>query len=162
MRFVKGTQPVRTRTNATSRNGARKRAPQRKSVQKSRKRPTASRTDISFTPGWKDLNKSKNSRHAEISGPESILGAISTVRFSLAVLAIAGVITLYVGHVHATQTLLSEVQELRRESLSLHLGYNRVKGMYDRSTGPSVIYERARLLNFEERMVTGTSIHVSH
>ena len=161
VRFVKAPKSVATRKRRTVQNGSTRRAPQRNSVQKSKMKTTVSRTDVSFTPGWKDLKTRRNSRHESVSGYDSGLGALSTVRFALAVLAIAGVITLYVGHVHATQNLLAEVQDLRRENLSVHLRYNRIKGMYDRSTGPSVIYERARLLDLEERMVTGKPILVS-
>ncbi len=66
--------------------------------------------------------------------------------------------TLYVGHVQATQDVLADVQELRRENLRLHLRYNRVKGEFDRMTGPEVIYRRAKELGLEEGFAYGPAI----
>lgn len=77
------------------------------------------------------------------------LEAMSTVRFALLVGAVVGGFILYVGHVHATQQVLDELQQLRRENMELHLRYNRVKGEFDRATGPGVIYQRAEALGLK-------------
>ncbi len=68
---------------------------------------------------------------------------ISTARFTLLVVTIAAVFTLYIGHVYQTQDILNELQQLRRENLRLHLHHSQLKGEFDKATGPSVIYERA-------------------
>jgi hypothetical protein len=78
-----------------------------------------------------------------------LLEAVSTARFALLVGAVVGGFILYVGHVHATQQVLNEVQQLRRENMTLHLRYNRVKGEFDRATGPGVIYQRAEALGLK-------------
>ncbi len=83
---------------------------------------------------------------------------MSTGRFALLVLLIAGAFTLYVGHVHATKDLLDEVQEARTTNQRLHLKHNRLQGVYDRKTSPHVIYERARELGLEASVSYGPPI----
>ncbi|GMQ81222.1 MAG: hypothetical protein BMS9Abin05_0653 [Rhodothermia bacterium] len=115
-------------------------------------------TDV---PGWNDLIKEDNRLHPVDDTSNSFFGAISTLRFTLSVLAVASLFTLYVGHVYATQSLLSEVQAERKENLSLRLQYNRTKGVYDAATGPAIIYRRARVLGLEEKMITGPIIRIA-
>jgi hypothetical protein len=103
-------------------------------------------------PNWSDLDPKRNQSLKDDEGDGSFLQRVSTVRFALGVLAVAALFTLYVGHVHATQQLLSEVQQARSANQTLHLKHNRLKGAYDRKTGPSVIYERARELGLRERL----------
>jgi len=76
----------------------------------------------------------------------------------LVLLALATVFTLFIGHVHATQDLLDELQQARRENLRLHLQHNRLKGEFDQATGPSVIYERAGAMGLEEGIAYGPTI----
>lgn len=109
-------------------------------------------------PGWTDLEPSKNKRRD--TGDDSFLENVSTVRFALVVLLIAGGFTLYVGHVHATKDLLNQVQEARAENQELHLKRNRLQGEFDRRTGPSVIYERAREMNLEASVTYGPPITI--
>ena len=111
-------------------------------------------------PEWTDLEPPTNKRRREPSSDESFLERISTVRFALIVLVLAGAFTLYVGHVHATRSLLSEVQELRAENKRLHLKRNRLKGKFARKTSPSVIYERARELGLRASVTYGPPVSV--
>jgi len=112
-------------------------------------------------PGWVDLvSGKKNSRRTVRPHGNAFLETISTTRIALLIVAVAAVFTLYVGHVHATQELLADVQQQRRNNLQLHLKYNRLKGAFDRATGPSVIYERARALGLEEGIAYGPSIQL--
>jgi hypothetical protein len=108
-------------------------------------------------PGWTDLEPSAN-RRRRTPGDRSFLENVSTGRFALLVLAIAGLFTLYIGHVHATTDLYDQLQEARAENQRLHLKHNRLKGAYDRRTGPSVIYERARELGLRESVTYGPPI----
>jgi len=108
-------------------------------------------------PGWKDLSDAPSTRKRD---SESFLEQVSTVRFALVVLALAAAFTAYVGHVHATQDLLARVQEARRTNQTLHLKHNRLKGEFDRATGPAVIHERARALGLEESLAYGPPITV--
>lgn len=108
-------------------------------------------------PSWTDL-ETKNRRRRPAG--ESFLENVSTVRFSLLLLAIAGAFTLYVGHVHATTDLLNQLQEVRAENRRLYLKHNRLKGEYDRKTGPSVVYERAREMGLRASVSYGRPISI--
>jgi hypothetical protein len=81
-------------------------------------------------------------------------------RFAFFIAALAAACTLYVGHVHATQDLLARLQEVRQANQSLHLKHNRLKGAFDRATGPSVIHRRAQALGLEESLAYGPTITV--
>ncbi|HEX7072044.1 MAG TPA: hypothetical protein VF190_14620 [Rhodothermales bacterium] len=112
-------------------------------------------------PGWHDLATGENERHRRRSRHSSFLETISTARFGLLIVAIAVAFTLYVGHVHSTRQVLAEVTTLRQENLRLHLRYNRLKGDFDRATGPSLIYQRAGDLGLEEGIAYGPTIRVA-
>lgn len=83
---------------------------------------------------------------------------VSTVQFALLLLFVAASITLYVGHVHATQEVLSEMQQAKKENLRLHLKLNRLRGDFDRATGPAVVYQRAKEIGLEEGIAYGPTI----
>ncbi|WP_103027083.1 hypothetical protein [Salinibacter altiplanensis] len=109
-------------------------------------------------PGWTDLEPSQN-RRRHASG-DAFLEDVSTLRFSLLILAVAGMFTLYVGHVHATTDLYNQLQQARTENQRLHLKHNRLQGEFGRRVGPSVIYERARALGLQESVTYGPPITV--
>jgi len=112
-------------------------------------------------PDWTDLEPRKNRRREAPSSDESsFIERISTVRFAIIVLVLAGTFTLYVGHVHATRSLLNEVQELRTTNKRLHLKRNRLQGQFARKTSPSVIYERARELGLRASVTYGPPISI--
>lgn len=111
-------------------------------------------------PDWADLERPTNQRQSQRPSDESFLERISTIRFALAVLVLAGAFTLYVGHVHATRSLLNEVQELRAENKRLHLKRNRLKGKFARKTSPSVIHDRARELGLRASVTYGPPVAV--
>ena len=111
-------------------------------------------------PGWNDLvtdNKRKQSAQSEA---ESYLGAITTTRFAVAVLSVATLFTLYVGHVLTTQDLLSDVEVLRRENANLELRLNQFQGMEDELTSYAEIVDRARELGLKDRVPEGNPIIV--
>lgn len=110
-------------------------------------------------PGWSDLAKS-NRRAPSTGRGATFLERISTTRFAVLIVLLAILFTTYVGHVHATQNLLADVQQLRRENLELHLKYNRLKGDFDGMVGPGVIYERAGRLGLVEDATYGPTIEV--
>ena len=110
-------------------------------------------------PGWDELaSAGRNERQAKHG--HTVFEGMSTVRFGLFLLFVAAAFTLYIGHVHASQALLSDVQRMQRENLSLHLKYNRLKGEFDRRTGPAVIYRRAQALGLVADAVYGPTIEV--
>jgi hypothetical protein len=69
--------------------------------------------------------------------------AVPTLRFALLLALACAALTLYVGHLYASQSLVDEVQELRRENLRLVMQQNRLRGEFDRMTAPAVILQRA-------------------
>ncbi len=109
-------------------------------------------------PSWTDLEPSQNRRRRTSEG--AFLENVSTLRFSLLILAVAAVFTLYVGHVHATTDLYNQLQQARTENQRLHLKHNRLQGEFGRQVGPSVIYERARELGLKGSVTYGPPITV--
>jgi hypothetical protein len=128
-----------------------------------KKRPAASYAQSgprrpSVMPSWKDLTSGRNERG--FGKPVRFLAPISTLRFIAIVLVVAAAFTVYVGHVHATQDLYTELQRMRRENLRMHLKYNRLNGEFDQATGPAFIYERARPLGLVEGYAFGPVIRL--
>ena len=109
-------------------------------------------------PSWTDLEPSQNRRRT--TSDDAFLENVSTLRFSLIILAVAALFTLYVGHVHATSDLYSQLQQAQSENQRLHLKHNRLKGEFDQRVGPSVIYERARALGLQSSVTYGPPITV--
>ena len=108
-------------------------------------------------PGWGDLagpDQNEKKRAA------SFLARLTTARYALLVLAVAGACALYVGHVHATQALLSEVERARIENRRLHLKKNRLQSAFNEATAPAVIYRRAGKLGLEGGLARGPAIYV--
>lgn len=114
----------------------------------------------SALPGWNDLSNA-NKHTSGGNRDATLLARIPTNRFALLIISLAVLFTAYVGHVHATQDLLADVQQLRRANLTLHLKYNRLKGDFDRMVGPGVIYERANRLGLVEDVSYGPTIEVN-
>lgn len=110
-------------------------------------------------PAWGELAPA-NAKAGRAPARGGLLETVSTARFAFLIMTIAAAFTLYVGHVHATQDLLADVQQLRKDNLRLHLKYNRMKGEFDRVTGPAVVYERARAMGLEENVAFGPKILV--
>lgn len=75
-----------------------------------------------------------------------LVDAVPTLRFATLLAIACAVLTLYVGHLYASQSLVDEVQELRKEKLRLSLQQNRLRGEFDRMTAPAVILHRAEAL----------------
>ena len=142
-------------------SGSRRRVRSNRRTKRSRSAPSADtkwQRHGTALPSWKDLSKNKRSTRDQQA--DGFLERISTVRFALVILALAGAFTLYVGHVHATQDLLARLQEARRTNQSLHLKHNRLEGAYDRATGPSIIHRRAQALGLEENLAYGPPIDI--
>lgn len=104
------------------------------------------RRDTSFRSNGGNYGKrikSKESKNGKFSLPKVKPWKIIVGTIAMGLLGI-----LYLNHVFATQELLQEVNQLERE-------YNQVKRMhddyrlrYDRMTGPSEIYEKAKNRGF--------------
>jgi hypothetical protein len=137
---VKKTHTSKTRASAKSQIKTKTRA----------KRITTRKSVILDTPGWKDLKTAGNGR-VESKGKESrLLNTLSTVRFSLGILVVAVLVSLYVGHVQATQDLVNDVYLARKENLSLSTQLDKTQGAYNTKIGPAVIYPLAYELGLHE------------
>ena len=85
----------------------------------------------------------------EAAPKPKVIARISTLRFGLVIFIIAGILTLYIGHVHTSQDLLAELNTLNRENVRLHLQHNRLVANYNASIGPSVIHQRVPALGLQ-------------
>ena len=89
------------------------------------------------------------------------LDAVPSLRFGLLTLLACVILTLYVGHVYATQAVLSDLQDARRENERLRLTHQRLQGDVDRMTGPTTIMARAAALGLEEGVAYGPPIRLA-
>lgn len=93
-------------------------------------------------PSWSELASGART-------PRTASEGMSTFRFAALLLTVAAAVTLYVGHVHATQELASRIETARRANLELHLKRNRLQGEFDQRVSPGVVLERAHRLGLE-------------
>ncbi len=148
-------KPARSSKPAPNAVRRKKRTAARK--QQGTRKQTGRKPTAGTLPGWRDL-ATGNERDAQRPRTLAQIDKVSTVRFGLALLAVATLFTLYIGHVHATQDLLEELQQARRENLQLHLQHNRLKGTFDQATGPAVVYQRAGAMGLEEGIAYGPTV----
>ena len=113
------------------------------------------------TPGWDELKAATNDRIAATPEESRLISAVSTVRMSLSILAVAGLFTLYVGHVQATQDLLDRVYQAEKVNTELLFELSQLSGRYEAHTGPSRIYSRAQELGLTERRETARPVVVA-
>jgi hypothetical protein len=146
--------PPTARSAKPAPNAARRKKRTAARKQQGSRKPSAAAGDF---PSWRDL-ATGNERDAQRPAVLAQIDNVSTIRFGLVLLALAAVFTLYIGHVHATQDLLDDLQQVRRENLQLHLEDNRLKGTFDRLTGPSVVYQRAGAMGLKEGIAYGPTI----
>lgn len=108
-------------------------------------------------PTWTDLEHTNTKRYAPTSDG-AFLERVSTIRFAIVVAVLAASFTAYVGHVHATQELLADVQQAEAENRSLHIQHNYLQGEYARQTGPALVHRRARALGMVETVSFGPTV----
>lgn len=111
-------------------------------------------------PGWSELEAPENKRVGQFRRRREGLATWPTARMLLWLVGLGTLLTLYVGHVHATKNMLAQVHELRQENLQLHLKYNRLRGELQESIGPATVYERARRLGLKEGESYGPTIYI--
>lgn len=174
-RFVKASTRAETRTTARRKRSGRQvtvKAPTRSSVRsaaaslilqgketsKPARKPSA--TVDRETPGWEDLKGATNGRQSASPEESHFISAMSTVRISLTILAVAALFTLYVGHVQATQDLLDKVYQAEKENTELAFELSELTGRYESHIGPSTIYRRAQELGLAERRVAAKPVIV--
>ncbi len=144
-------RPRPTRKAAPAKAPARARTTQR----------TKAAASPSGLPSWGDLAAKKGVATRPARAPKAgLVAGVPTLRFALLVAAVCALLTLYVGHVYATQALAAEVQQLQRENDRLVLKHNRLQGEFDRMTSPSVILGRAEALGLASGSEYGPTINV--
>ncbi len=87
-----------------------------------------------------------------------VLDVAPSLRFAVITLVACIAVTLFVGHVYATQSTLAELQQAKRENLRLRLTQDRLRGAFDRMTGPRLVMDGAASLGLEESAVYGPVI----
>ena len=123
-------------------------------------------------PGWDELpsdlagkkGRTKAGHKAARRRADARLRALDTVpslRFGLVTLLACVFVTLFVAHVYATAATLDALQEARRQNDRLRLTHQRLKGDFDRMTGPRAVMPRAAALGLGEGVVYGPPITVA-
>jgi len=151
------------------------RKPSRTAETSQSRRSTHSRLVAPSTglPGWNDLGISDNgtarkTNRRKRSGPSTrrksrlrVLDVAPSLRFAVWTLIACIAVTLYVGHVYATQSTLANLQSERRENLRLRLTRDLLRGAFNRMTGPQQVMDRAAALGLEEGAAYGPVINVN-
>ncbi len=85
---------------------------------------------------------------------------VPSLRFGLLVLIACAIATVFVAHVYATRDVLAELQTARSENVRLRLAGQRLRGDFDRLTGPDAVMPRAVALGLEEGVAYGVPINL--
>ncbi len=101
----------------------------------------------------------KRRRRKHDGAPHGV-SSVSTLQFVICVILLAAAATMYVGHVHATDALMRQVQVAGQRNMNLNLRLNRLKGEYDRLTAPDVMYPRASGLGLVEGYGYGKTVYI--
>ncbi len=83
---------------------------------------------------------------------------VPSLRFGLLVLIACAIATAFVAHVYGTRDVLAELQAARSENVRLRLAGQRLRGDFDRMTGPDAVMPRAVALGLEEGVAYGVPI----
>ena len=123
-------------------------------------------------PDWQELGSSAGSTSRKKAGGKAAkrraaaksrlraLDATPSLRFGLIATVVCVIVVLFVGHVYATSHTLDALQEARRTNDRLRLTHQRLKGDFDKMTGPSAVMPRAAALGLEEGVAYGPPIHI--
>ena len=166
---------TKSTTRSSRRSGTSARKPSRTASTRTRRRAATTAPSPpgavpkTGLPGWNDLGSKSRKKSAtrKIKAAKTLrrarfLDAAPSLRFGVWTLIACIAVTLYVGHVYATQATLAALQQAVRENLRLHLTHERLQGAYDRMTGPQAVMERARALGLDEGIAYGPVIHLDH
>ncbi len=85
----------------------------------------------------------------EFTPERKVIARVSTLQFGIIIFLLAGILTVYIGHIHTSQDLLAEINSQRKENVRLHLQHKQLVADYNAIVGPSVIYRRAENLGLE-------------
>ncbi|GAB5519519.1 MAG: hypothetical protein RhofKO_17700 [Rhodothermales bacterium] len=148
----------RTARTQTRKAAARAKANRAKVGKKNYVRRKAGKT----LPGWNDLATTEQAPPKRTPRTPNWFDQVPTLHAVLAIVSIALIATLYIGHVHATTEVLAEVQQRRAEHERLSLQYNRLRADFDMATSPSAIYDRAKAIGLTEGIAYGPTIRLDN
>lgn len=154
-----------TKTRSKAKKAPRRAAPSARLVAKKNGRAVS-------LPGWGELpsdlagkkGRTKAGNKAARRRADAKLRALDTVpslRFGLITLLACVFVTLFVAHVYATAATLDALQEARRQNERLRLTHQRLKGDFDRMTGPRAVIPRAAALGLAEGVAYGPPVHLT-
>lgn len=109
-------------------------------------------------PDWGALSGMSTKRRAR--SRIGFFSTMTTARFAKWLFGMGIAVTLYVGHVHSTQSLYEQLHAVRKENLRLHMERDRLKGEFDHATGPTIIYPRAHALGLDEGFEYGGTLTI--
>ncbi|MEM6326298.1 MAG: hypothetical protein AAF791_04195 [Bacteroidota bacterium] len=109
---------------------------------------------------WADLGSKPTSRGQKTRASRRVKALDATPSLRLGVLALfaCALLTAFVGHTFATQATLSEVQAAQEENERLRLTHQRLRGAFDRMTGPEEVMPAAARLGLEEGVAYGPAL----
>ena len=156
-----------TRRKASPKTGAKagtKRPASRSSKTRGERKTAATRAilaskarAIQGLPGWKELGGGpKAPKRSARKG--SAIDAVPSLRFGVLLILACVAVTLFVGHTFATKATLQDVQRAERENLRLRLTNQRLRGAFDRMTGPQAVMQAAEAAGLEQGIAYGTPI----
>lgn len=172
--------PMASRT-APSRSSARGPSTARQAPTKKQSAAKAARkSGVDVLPGWSELSqlgapsKANSTSRAKAGTKKAAqsaaqkrygsrpLDAVPSLRTGLFTLLAFVAMTLFVSHVYATQAVLADLQDARRENERLRLTHQRLQGEFDRMTGPDAILHRAATIGLEEGVAYGQPIQITN
>jgi hypothetical protein len=111
-------------------------------------------------PGWSDLGGKPSSRGTKTKASRRVraLDATPSLRLGVLLLLACALMTAFVGHTFATQATLAEVQAAQKENERLRLTNQRLRGAFDRMTGPEAVMPAAARLGLEEGVAYGPAL----
>lgn len=126
------------------------------------RKPAAPRVPARATrlPAWDELGGTGSAAAARPPRTRA-LDLVPSLRTGVVLFVLAVLATLFVGHGYATRATLAEVQQLRRENLTLQLTNQRLRGAVDQMTGPDAVIDRARALGLEEGVAYGPVVYLT-
>ena len=155
-----------TSRKTSSRKATPRKAPSRVKQTKAARKPQAERAVLQQKsrsgglPGWSDLGGKPASRGTKTQASRRVkaLDATPSLRLGVLLLFACALLTVFVGHTFATQATLAEVQAAQKENERLRLTNQRLRGAFDRMTGPEAVMPAATRLGLEEGVAYGPAL----
>ena len=146
-----------------------KRAPSRTAKTRAPRRASATQSilkrkgrHIAGLPGWDALGGKavRTPKKGRTAKPRAARAIDRTPRLRSAALLFGACValTLFVGHTFDTKATLADVRAAETENLRLRLTNQRLRGAFDRMTGPDAVMRRAAEMGLEEGVAYGAPV----